>query len=734
MRKQWLSGLGAALLALLAACGGGSGDAPASQTDRFAAVRDLVCTGAQSSGWCWQNPRPAGDTVKDVFFLSEKLGWAAGMWGWAQKTVDGGVTWSRLPATDFHFIKVAFANEQHGWALTTANDSVMHTADGGQTWQQQSLGAAQPKGEFGGGALLVLRVIDAQRVVVTGTGSSLRGTFQYAMGTDDAGAHWRLVHSGSRSPEITPSGGVLTLGDSGGGRTNDLGLTGVALGPLPACSPVLDVVDDLNVWAYCSGPTSGSSGFDKPSVFLSQDGGLTWLDVQAVFPAVGSRDWSLTRVALSAQGEGWGVLTDNTGGVAQVKTLRATDGARSWSPITLPASLDGATLPLDWVVDSQTLWLLKDGQAHWTDDGGATWRRLSVPGEAGPPMRLIRDSAGGLLAEYFLFSAITGSEEPTRHFYRSTDKGQTWRRVPGGVTEADVSTTVRGLWFFDGTRGLALLQDGGLMDTDNGGRVWARRTSAVAPATCCTFTGRLQFTPGGRGWMINQGQLMLSNDSGRTWSLAPVPEAMNRLLDLQFLADQRGWAVAASGQLFATTDGGASWVLRPGVPGQLFQMVRFANDKVGLALLFDGVFFESVWRTADGGETWQITSFNGRAQTGISRLHFVDPSTVWMVSENQVFSVNHGLWRSSDGGASWSEVQVPADRLLDIHFVDAQRGWIVGGAGTVLSTSDGGLSWQRQATGTAGSGVLQTMFWLDRESGWVGGSFATILATATGGR
>jgi photosystem II stability/assembly factor-like uncharacterized protein len=72
--------------------------------------------------------------------------------------------------------------------------------------------------------------------------------------------------------------------------------------------------------------------------------------------------------------------------------------------------------------------------------------------------------------------------------------------------------------------------------------------------------------------------------------------------------------------------------------------------------------------------------------------------------------------------------------LLDIRFVDAQQGWIVGGAGTVLSTLDGGLSWQRQATGTAGSAALQTMFWLDGESGWVGGSFATILATATGGR
>jgi len=683
----------------VAACGGGGrgggADAP-SQIDRFAAVRDLVCSGAQSSGWCWQNPLPTGEAVTTVFFLNENLGWAAGPRGWMQKTVDGGVTWSRLPFTGFDFlITLAFADEQHGWALTTANDRVMYTADGGQTWQQQSLGAAQPKGEFPrSDTLQNLWVIDAQKAVVTGNVSFSRGSSSYEMGTDDAGAHWR-VFPGPRSPtttsSVTPSGGVLTLDASGGRRTDDLGLTSVALGPLPACSPVLDVVDDLNVWAYCSGPTSGSSGFDKPFVFQSQDGGLTWHDAQAVFPAVGSRDWTLSRVALSAQGVGLGVLTDNTGGVAQIKTLRATEGATSWSTVAQPASLAGATLPLNWVVDSQTLWLLKDGQAHWTEDGGTTWNLLSIPGEAGPPMRLKRDRAGKLLAEFFLFSSIANLEGPTRHFYRSTDRGQTWRRVPGGLTETDVATTVRGLWFFDATRGLALAQDGGLMDTDNGGRNWLRRTSAVPPAACCKFTGRLQFTPGGRGWMINQGQLMQSSDSGRTWSLAPAPEAMNRLADLQFLGDQRGWAVAASGQLFATTDGGASWVLRPGIAGQLFRMVQFASDKVGVALVDDGVFFESVWRTADGGDTWQITNFNGRAQTGISRIHFADPSTVWMISENQASST-----------------------------------------GMILSTLDGGVSWQGQAIGAA-SGFL-TMFWLDGENGWVGGAGGTILATATGGR
>ena len=65
---------------------------------------------------------------------------------------------------------------------------------------------------------------------------------------------------------------------------------------------------------------------------------------------------------------------------------------------------------------------------------------------------------------------------------------------------------------------------------------------------------------------------------------------------------------------------------------------------------------------------------------------------------------------TTDGGATWSyqkvkaaeresaqEELVAADPVFyDVHFVDAQHGWIVGEFGKIFYTSDGGSSWTEQ--------------------------------------
>ncbi|MEZ0309021.1 MAG: YCF48-related protein [Ramlibacter sp.] len=735
----------------LTGCGGGGGgstapgaEVPAS-TDRFAPVRDLVCSGAQDSGWCWQEPQPAAEIVTGVFFLNADIGWAAGTWGWMQKTTDGGKTWSRLPLNEFNFTEIAFADDLNGWALLEFG-GVAHTTDGGRSWQRQVV----PQPAFLGPAPNKLKAIDARRAV------AFTGRFpQYALATDDAGAHWRVALQGDPL-YATATGAILGFDGTEGRRTDDMGLSTTALGPLPACSPFLDVQSAPRIWAYCSGPTPDPSDIDLRSVFVSDDGGLTWRDVHASFPVAESRDWMLSEVKLTAQGDGWGLLRDPLYSPdIKLTVLRASNGATRWAPITLPASLEGAVLAPGSLVDAQTLWLVKDGLAYWTQDGGTTWKQLSVPGETSRPAGLERDGGGGLLAAFFEGSAVRN-----RHFYRSVDGGQTWRRVPGGLDEevdryveipfpggvAQVlpSSAVRGLWFFDAARGLALTRDGALMDTSDGGRHWTSRgvtTPAVQP--CCIISGRLQFTTSGRGWLIDKGKLMQSSDGGRNWSSAPVPAGMGSVRDLQFMDGQRGWAVTAQGQLFGTTDGGASWTLRPDVPGQKIQMVQFHDEKAGLAWVNDGLR-ESMWRTADGGTTWQLTSLNGRATTGVGKILFLDASNVWMVGTG-----HEGVWRSRDGGKFWDAVTVPVATgsatntigFYDIHFTDAQYGWIVGGQGTVLATVDGGLTWEKQATGSAALGTFTTMFWLDRQTGWIGGGTGSredgrsiIMATVTGGR
>ncbi|MFB0517413.1 MAG: WD40/YVTN/BNR-like repeat-containing protein, partial [Candidatus Neomarinimicrobiota bacterium] len=46
----------------------------------------------------------------------------------------------REPSGDVHFSAIHFADQQHGWAVGDSG-TVIHTGDGGDTWEYQQSGA-----------------------------------------------------------------------------------------------------------------------------------------------------------------------------------------------------------------------------------------------------------------------------------------------------------------------------------------------------------------------------------------------------------------------------------------------------------------------------------------------------------------------------------------------------------------------------------------------------------------
>src|SRR5262245_37293850 len=57
--------------------------------------------------------------------------------------------------------------------------------------------------------------------------------------------------------------------------------------------------------------------------------------------------------------------------------------------------------------------------------------------------------------------------------------------------------------------------------------------------------------------------------------------------------------------------------------------------------------------------------------------------------------------RTADDGVTWSYAQTPVDfahTLLDIEFLDDQRGFACGRGGQILKTTDGGSTWTKFGT------------------------------------
>ncbi|HET7416890.1 MAG TPA: hypothetical protein VFJ61_04600 [Solirubrobacterales bacterium] len=84
---------------------------------------------------------PAVTPPAMVRFVDPRHGWVADAGRHVASTVDGGATWtvSALTGEDSEFLRdMAFADRQHGWAVTAAADdgsgSAWATSDGGRTW------------------------------------------------------------------------------------------------------------------------------------------------------------------------------------------------------------------------------------------------------------------------------------------------------------------------------------------------------------------------------------------------------------------------------------------------------------------------------------------------------------------------------------------------------------------------------------------------------------------------
>ena len=124
---------------------------------------------------------------------------------------------------------------------------------------------------------------------------------------------------------------------------------------------------------------------------------------------------------------------------------------------------------------------------------------------------------------------------------------------------------------------------------------------------------------------------------------------------------------------------------------------------------------------------------------GVGRVFFptkmVDASTGWSwvdPASLQRGLEGSGLWRTTDGGANWTDVSPPSfpDRLtphMDTSFVlDATHAWVAeSGAGAAYGaslytatfrTTDGGKTWDE---GASIEGVSPKLFFIDQDHGWL---------------
>ncbi len=228
---------------------------------------------------------------------------------------------------------------------------------------------------------------------------------------------------------------------------------------------------------------------------------------------------------------------------------------------------------------------------------------------------------------------------------------------------------------------------------------------------------------------------------GTDWAVLPEAPSVGggaKQDDIFFVDAQNGFlASGPTGQIYATTDGGATWDSVLSSDNTYFRSVLFTSPQRGFAGNIGAGLSPSiddatvVYETSDGGATWSpVTAVTGSAAAGICNF---------TVAGSAIFGIGRAngpahLLRSDDGGASWvsKDLSDTFAMAIDGRFTSETDGIVIGMGATgqrctVARTTDAGDTFETVFEADA-SGSL--CWKVDFPSEMVG--YVAILQTANG--
>jgi photosystem II stability/assembly factor-like uncharacterized protein len=210
--------------------------------------------------------------------------------------------------------------------------------------------------------------------------------------------------------------------------------------------------------------------------------------------------------------------------------------------------------------------------------------------------------------------------------------------------------------------------------------------------------------------------------SGRIVGLAPDPNDATHI-----------YIAAAGGGVWETANGGTNWSARTDTQRTLFMgaiALAPSNPRIIYAgtgeanFSLDSYYGRGVLKSTDGGANWTLlpgdpgASFDRRAISKIV-VHPTNPDIVYVAVAGpgvNGLSNNTGIWKSTDGGATWTNTTRTAinasdaftDLVLDPtnpNTLYAAVGTIGGAAAAngVYKTTDGGTTWARSGDFPSGA-------------------------------
>jgi photosystem II stability/assembly factor-like uncharacterized protein len=431
-------------------------------------------------------------------------------------------------------------------------------------------------------------------------------------------------------------------------------------------------------------------------------------------------------------------LDDLHGWVSTDTSLLATnDGGQTWQerfaieqvPIWAAAKV---FYPIDFISFEEGFAAQGTSLLH-TIDGGKTWQSLP---DLDPPDFMYRMD--------FVDRLNIWAATPQHGLLRSQDGGISWQPLKSPCTKWNNNEQLR-IDFVDANAGWAVCHQDGSSDekvnalyvTTDGGNHWEKLAEAPSdvtqPSTPNALTGWLpelaydnapSFSDRDHGWITgNDGHLYTTDDGGHSWLQVPSKNFDTLFYHPQQISPKNGyilangWTATDPGALLKTVDGGETWqqILPKFYPHQTSYLDArngFGVGGVGGANI--------VFRTDDGGYTWNEAGALPTHVSNSMQVQFVDTLHGWDISQdcpntaNQEDCGNIALYHTDDGGQTWDRLwsRKINNSIRGVFFVSPSEGYLVSDGGRELYFSqDGGKTLtQIQSLQGTNNGVEQAPY------------------------
>ncbi|MGA8146540.1 MAG: YCF48-related protein [Gallionellaceae bacterium] len=486
--------------------------------------------------------------------------------------------------------------------------------------------------------------------------------------------------------------GAVFKSTDGGASWMDISPQGIALTP----DPGFFVFDPLHAdTVFLSANYSAADG--SAGVLLKTvDGGKSWQSADSgllLTSSEGSMTHYLNEIAVTTV---TGVLV----GVSNFGQLwiNSDGGGGTWRPLPLPlGSVDqflwSSQLPTTLVV------INLDGTMLRSDDLGNNWQPVATPGTI--VASTLDDSVPlGIL--------ITTANDNA--LYRTVDAGQTWTLLPkppftvsyylgDGSARTQVSVIVSTqdrMIAFQGSNSYGSLPQfevlsGGKWQIPSG---MENFRSTVAVSSLAAFGNRMAAAAGGA---------LFQQDLNGNWSRVSLPDG-DWSYGSRLSSDSEQWGIYGGpvfgvagfggevylGSLFqGTTDGGITWTTNNNAYGYGGEAVFDTPNGRFWSLSTTDIF---TWYVSLVGADGSVSNTSAGLPAGTLNALANSPQ-----SPSRLYvGTSQGLYRSTDGGASWSPAFSDNSGLpvstIAVDPTDSMTVWVLGTTGLVRS-NDGGDHW-----------------------------------------